>query len=91
MEKPGNSLGTYPTVINNSYLKSERSVNSEKINILGVNIHVVNIKEIIRKVDEKIRNNDKGYITITGVHGIMEAQRSAIVKSAHQQRVVGCS
>ena len=58
---------------------------SNKINILGVNIDAVNINEIIKRIDGKIRYNNKGYITFTGVHGIMEAQRSASVKSAHQK------
>jgi N-acetylglucosaminyldiphosphoundecaprenol N-acetyl-beta-D-mannosaminyltransferase len=59
-------------------------VNSEKINILGININAVNIQDVIDRVDEKIKKNEKGYITITGVHGIMESQRSNNVKSAYK-------
>ena len=62
----------------------KKIVNSGKVNILGVNINTVNIQDVIERVDEKIKKKEKGYITITGVHGIMESQRSNNVKSAHK-------
>jgi N-acetylglucosaminyldiphosphoundecaprenol N-acetyl-beta-D-mannosaminyltransferase len=59
-------------------------MNIAQVNILDVNVHVVNIPQVLKLADNKIQSNSKGYITITGVHGIMESLRSAIVKAAHR-------
>jgi N-acetylglucosaminyldiphosphoundecaprenol N-acetyl-beta-D-mannosaminyltransferase len=55
-----------------------------KIDVLGVNVHAVNIEQVLGMADDKIHAGNKGYITVTGVHGIMECQRSEQVKSAHR-------
>lgn len=53
------------------------------LNILGVRVHSVNIPLVLSKIYELINKSQKGYITVTGVHGIMECQRSLKVKAAH--------
>lgn len=53
------------------------------LNILGIRVHPVNIPESLSKIARLIENRQKGYITVTGVHGIMESQRSDTVKVAH--------
>ena len=60
-----------------------RNPNRSFLNILGSRVHPVNIPIVIQKIDELIKNGLKGYITVTGVHGIMESQRSLKVKLAH--------
>ena len=57
----------------------------ERVNVLGINIDATNIEEVIKRVDNKIIDNSKGYVTVTGVHGIMESQRSQKVKEAHNK------
>jgi len=54
-----------------------------KINILGVRVDTTSIPAVLDHIRQCIQENGKGYITVTGVHGIMESQRSAAVKRAH--------
>lgn len=52
-------------------------------NVLGVRVHPVNLCEAVRHVHDLVARNGKGYITVTGVHGIVESQRSPSVRRAH--------
>lgn len=45
-----------------------------RTNILGVGISVINMEDALRYSDELICSEDKGYICITDVHTIIEAQ-----------------
>ncbi|TVL98268.1 MAG: glycosyltransferase [Candidatus Brocadia sp. WS118] len=56
---------------------------SNTLNILGIRVHPVNIPEALHRIADLIQNHQKGYITVTGVHGIMESQRSDVIKAAH--------
>lgn len=58
-------------------------MNGNNLNILGVRIDPVNIPYAIKLLDDFIRQNGKGFVTVTGVHGIMESQNSKSVKQAH--------
>ncbi len=54
-----------------------------QFNVLGVRVHPVNVSLAIRYVNELVVNDEKGYITVTGVHGIIESQRSTSIRRAH--------
>lgn len=45
-------------------------------NVLGVNINAIDIEETINACDKLIARG-KGYVCVTGVHGVMEAQGDA--------------
>jgi len=45
-----------------------------KVNVLGVGISVLNLQTALAEVADAIRDRRKGYICVTGVHGVMEAQ-----------------
>lgn len=45
-----------------------------RANVLGVGISAVNPTDTLRLCDELIRQGGRGYISVTGVHGVMEAQ-----------------
>jgi N-acetylglucosaminyldiphosphoundecaprenol N-acetyl-beta-D-mannosaminyltransferase len=45
-----------------------------RVNVLGVGISVLNLRSATRVIAEAIENRQKGYICVTGVHGVMEAQ-----------------
>jgi N-acetylglucosaminyldiphosphoundecaprenol N-acetyl-beta-D-mannosaminyltransferase len=47
-----------------------------RVNVLGVGVSAVDMDDAIRFSDSLIRTNGKGYICVTGVHGVIEAQRS---------------
>jgi N-acetylglucosaminyldiphosphoundecaprenol N-acetyl-beta-D-mannosaminyltransferase len=52
-----------------------------QVNVLGVGVHPVDIQSTALLVETRIRDRAKGYVCLTGVHGIMEAQRDPSLKS----------
>lgn len=46
----------------------------ERINVLGIGISVLDLPSALAEIAGAIRDRRKGYICVTGVHGVMEAQ-----------------
>lgn len=46
----------------------------ERINVLGVGLSVLNLKTALAAIAQAVKTKSKGYICITGVHGVTEAQ-----------------
>ena len=53
---------------------------TKRINILGVGLSVLNLQTALTAIAEVVRERRKGYICVTGVHGVMEAQDDANFK-----------
>ena len=49
----------------------------EKVNVLGVGVSVLNLQTALDAIAAAVRDRRKGYICVTGVHGVMEAQDDA--------------
>lgn len=47
-----------------------------KANVLGVGIDAVDMEQALGRIAEEFASGRKGYVCLTGVHGVMEAQRS---------------
>jgi N-acetylglucosaminyldiphosphoundecaprenol N-acetyl-beta-D-mannosaminyltransferase len=47
---------------------------TNRVNVLGVGISVLNLPGALETISDAIRARRKGYICVTGVHGVMEAQ-----------------
>jgi N-acetylglucosaminyldiphosphoundecaprenol N-acetyl-beta-D-mannosaminyltransferase len=47
-----------------------------RANVLGVGVHAVNPRTAIEFVESSIVSGRRGYICVTGVHGVMEANRN---------------
>ncbi len=45
-------------------------------NLLGIRVEALNMHRALQRVATLLRNNRKGYVSVIGVHGIMEAQRN---------------
>ena len=45
----------------------------ERVNVLGVGVSAINLESGLQIITEAIHKRTRGYITITGVHGVMEA------------------
>ena len=45
-----------------------------RVSILGVGVHALNMQSAVDFLDKAATEDIKGYVTVTGVHGIMEAQ-----------------
>lgn len=52
----------------------------DRANVLGVGVHAVNLPLAASIVDRAVSDGRKGYVCVTGVHGVMEAQRDSIFK-----------
>jgi len=71
------------TLLESSAPLSEVSQNAEleaphranRANVLGVGVSAVNMEEALRACDELIAAGGRGYVCVTGVHGVMEAQQ----------------
>lgn len=46
----------------------------QRVNILGVGISVLNLQTTLSAITDAVHERNKGYICVTGVHGVMEAQ-----------------
>jgi len=46
----------------------------ERVNVLGVGISVLNLRTALAAMADAISRRRKGYLCVTGVHGVMEAQ-----------------
>jgi N-acetylglucosaminyldiphosphoundecaprenol N-acetyl-beta-D-mannosaminyltransferase len=51
-----------------------------RVNVLGVGLSVLNLRTALEAIAAAIRERRKGYICVTGVHGVMEAQDDANFK-----------
>lgn len=47
----------------------------KRANLLGTGISAINMREAVRLLESRLASGEKGYVCVTGVHGIMEAQR----------------
>jgi N-acetylglucosaminyldiphosphoundecaprenol N-acetyl-beta-D-mannosaminyltransferase len=48
----------------------------ERFNVLGVGLHAMNLPVATEAVLEALRTRAKGYVCVTGVHGVSEAQNN---------------
>jgi N-acetylglucosaminyldiphosphoundecaprenol N-acetyl-beta-D-mannosaminyltransferase len=58
---------------------------TKRINVLGVGISVLNLRTALDIIAAALRDRHKGFICVTGVHGVMEAQNDAAFKNILNQ------
>jgi N-acetylglucosaminyldiphosphoundecaprenol N-acetyl-beta-D-mannosaminyltransferase len=46
-----------------------------RANVLGVGVHAIDLPTAASIIESAVREGTKGYVCVTGVHGVMEAQR----------------
>ena len=54
-------------------------------NILGVGVSAIDMADALDAVDGWIRTRERHYVTITGVHGVMESQRDEELRAIHNR------
>ncbi len=47
-----------------------------RVNVLGVGVHAINMQDAVEFLLNSVQQRRKGYVCVTGVHGIMEAQHN---------------
>jgi N-acetylglucosaminyldiphosphoundecaprenol N-acetyl-beta-D-mannosaminyltransferase len=50
-------------------------------NVLGVRIHAIDIRKAVSRIERALADGEKGYVCVTGVHGVMEAQNDPEFKA----------
>jgi N-acetylglucosaminyldiphosphoundecaprenol N-acetyl-beta-D-mannosaminyltransferase len=50
------------------------------VKILGVKVHATSMDRALSQIEAAIAQGDKGYVCVTGVHGIMESQMDSSLK-----------
>jgi N-acetylglucosaminyldiphosphoundecaprenol N-acetyl-beta-D-mannosaminyltransferase len=56
---------------------SNIELSRQQVNVLGVGIDAINTRMAIDAIIAAIRRGNGGYVCVTGVHGVMEAQRDS--------------
>lgn len=56
-----------------------------RVDVLGVGISVVNRAAAVHEVTRWIDTGERHYVCVTGVHGVMEAQRDPELRRAHNE------
>lgn len=51
--------------------------NIPRANVLGIGVHAACLQEAVAVSDQLLQRGGRGYVCLTGVHGVMEAQRDA--------------
>ncbi len=54
---------------------------TKRVNVLGIGISVLNLRTALAAIAAAVRDRRKGYLCVTGVHGVMEAQADAAFKN----------
>jgi len=54
---------------------------TKRVNVLGVGLSVLNLQTALNAIADAVSARRKGYICVTGVHGVMEAQDDADFKN----------
>jgi N-acetylglucosaminyldiphosphoundecaprenol N-acetyl-beta-D-mannosaminyltransferase len=54
-----------------------------RLDVLGVHVSAVNIPIAIAEIDRWVRHGYRSYVTLTGVHGVMESVRNESILRAH--------
>ena len=60
----------------------------DRFNVLGVNVSITNMQNAMDVADDLIRSRRRGYICVTGVHGVMESQSDEDLLLTHNESLL---
>jgi exopolysaccharide biosynthesis WecB/TagA/CpsF family protein len=70
------------------YLLSGSGPPASHANVLGVHVEALNMDRAVSRVTEILESSEKGYVSVVGVHGIMEAQRNPRLETIYAQSAI---
>src|ERR1700683_1194955 len=59
----------------------ERMASLSRAYVLGVGVHAINMEQAVAEIDHAVLHRRRGYVCVTGVHGVMVAQSDIQFKS----------
>lgn len=57
----------------------------ERVNVLGVGVSAIDSQMAVETIARWIADRDRHFVTITGVHGVMESQRDEEIRRIHNR------
>lgn len=57
----------------------------QRVNILGVGVSAIHMEQALTSIDQWIATQERRFVCVTGVHGIMESQREESLRLIHNQ------
>lgn len=54
-----------------------------RVDVLGVEVSAITRAEAVGEIDRWIRHDERHYVCVTGVHGVMESQRDESLRAIH--------
>jgi N-acetylglucosaminyldiphosphoundecaprenol N-acetyl-beta-D-mannosaminyltransferase len=64
------------------------AVTPPRVNVLGVGVHALNLRTSVLALQNAIANRTKGYVCVTGVHGVSEAQSDPAFRAILNQSLL---
>lgn len=61
-----------------------------RVDVLGVQVSAISPRIAIEEIDRRVRQQDPGYVTFTGVHGVMESQADPALRAIHNRASLIC-
>ena len=59
-----------------------------RVNVLGIGISVLNLDSALSVLSKALESGYRGYVTVTGVHGVMESQDDPVLRHVHNQSLM---
>ena len=80
------TLGVFRRELNRAaILQTFKRMQIQRVNVLGVGISAINLELAKQAFVEAIQTKKKGYVCITGVHGVMESQNDPKLREIHNK------
>jgi exopolysaccharide biosynthesis WecB/TagA/CpsF family protein len=70
------------------YLLSRSASPASYANVLGIQVEALNLDSAVTRVAEVLESREKGYVSVVGVHGIMEAQRNPRLAAIYAESAI---
>jgi N-acetylglucosaminyldiphosphoundecaprenol N-acetyl-beta-D-mannosaminyltransferase len=61
-----------------------------EVDVLGVRVSAVTFAQALDVVEDLIARREPAYVTVTGVHGVMESQRDDRLRAIHNEAALVC-
>lgn len=59
-----------------------------RVNVLGVGISALNLESAVATLAAAVAGRHRGYVCVTGVHGVMESQSDAALRQIHNRSLL---
>ena len=59
-----------------------------RVNVLGVGISVLNLSSVVSVLAAALESGQRGYVTVTGVHGVIESQDDDALRGIHNRSLL---